>query len=239
MFVATGSTTLTDYPRPNVAVDIAVLTVSNGTLNVVIQRDEQGRAALPGRFVRERRTVEETVREVLELKLGLSPDHVRPHLLAVFSDPDRDPRGWTISVAHAVALPAVELSDVTGELAPVTPTGQLASGERVLYDHAQIIAAATDKLRERYEDQPDPDNLLRPPYTLSELRELHEAILGRRLMRDSFNRRAQPLLAPQLDPEGKPATRIGGGRPARLYAKDAPPTATFGWRLPSPRPDTQ
>lgn len=237
--MATGSTTLSDYPRPNVAVDIAVLTVSDATLNVVIQRDEQGRAALPGRFVRERRTVEQTVREVLELKLGLSPDHVRPHVLAVFSDPDRDPRGWTISVAHAVALPAVELSDVTGELAPVTSTGQLASGERVLYDHAEIIAAATDNLRDRYEDKADPDNLLQPPYTLSELRELHEAILGRRLMRDSFNRRVQPLLAPQLDADGNPATRVGGGRPARLYAKDAPPTATFGWRLPSPRPDTQ
>ncbi|PWD44981.1 NUDIX hydrolase [Gordonia paraffinivorans] len=228
------SKSLADYPRPNVAVDIAVLTVAEGALNVVIQRDAEGRASLPGRFIRERQTVEQTVREVLELKLGLSPDHVRPHLLAVFSDPDRDPRGWTISIAHAVALPNVGLSGVIGELAPVTPTGRLASGEELLYDHAEIIAAATDTLRERYEDQADPDDLLRPPYTLSELRQLHEAVLGRPLMRDSFNRRVKPLLEPQLDADGKPATRIGGGRPARLYAKAAP-TATFGWRLPSPR----
>ncbi|MEE3851761.1 NUDIX hydrolase [Gordonia sp. LSe1-13] len=225
---------LSDYPRPNVAADIAVLTVVDATLCVVVQRntDSEG-AALPGRFVRERHTVEETVREVLELKLGLSPDHVRPHLLAVFSDPDRDPRGWTISIAHAVALPADELSDVVGEVAPLTSDGQLTSGERLLYDHEQIIAAATDNLRERYEDQPDPDNLLRAPYTLSELRELHEAILGRRLMRDSFNRRVQPLLAAEITADGQPATRVGGGRPARLYSKDASPTATFGWRLPS------
>ncbi|MEO9329041.1 NUDIX hydrolase [Gordonia aurantiaca] len=227
--------TLADYPRPNVAVDIAVLTVSDGALNVVIQRDAKGRAALPGRFVRERHTVEQTVREVLKLKLGLSPDHVRPHLLAVFSDPDRDPRGWTISIAHAVAMPSIELSDVVGELAPVAPAGRLVSGEALLYDHAEIIAAATDNLRERYEDQPDPDNLLRPPYTLSELRQLHEAVLGRRLMRDSFNRRVLPLLEPQFDTDGKPATKVGGGRPARLYVKNAPPSATFGWKLPSPR----
>ncbi|NDZ92831.1 NUDIX hydrolase [Streptomyces sp. SID6673] len=231
---ARPSPQLSDYPRPSVAVDIAVLTVVDGTLCVVVQRgaDSEG-AALPGRFVRERRTVDKTVREVLELKLGLSPDHVRPHLLAVFSDPDRDPRGWTISIAHAVVLPADHLSDVVGELAPLMPEGRLASGERLLYDHDKIISAATDKLRERYEDQPDPDNLLHQPYTLSELRELHEAILGRRLMRDSFNRRVQPLLAAEIDPEGKPATRVGGGRPARLYSKGAPPTATFGWRLPS------
>ena len=85
-------------------------------------------------------------------------------------------------------------------------------------------------------DKPDPDNLLREPYTLSELRELHEAILGRRLMRDSFNRRVQPLLAPQTDGDGNPVTRVAGGRPARLFAKEAPPTATFGWRLPSADP---
>lgn len=191
---------------------------------------------MPGRFVRERRSVTDTVREVLELKLGLSPDHVHPHLLAVFSDPDRDPRGWTISIAHVVALGADDLGGVTGELIEVTPGGALASGERLLYDHDAILAAATDNLRERYEDKPDPDNLLRAPYTLSELRELHEAILGRRLMRDSFNRRVQPLLAPQIDRDGNPVTRVAGGRPARLFAKEAPATATFGWRLPSAGP---
>nr|WP_223205526.1 NUDIX hydrolase [Gordonia jinghuaiqii] len=225
---------MTDYPRPNVAVDIAVLTVVAGALRVVVQRDiATGRAALPGRFVRERRSTDETVREVLELKLGLSPDHVRPHLLAVFSDPDRDPRGWTISIAHVVALPADELGGVVGELAEVTPEGRLASGERLLYDHDAILAAATDNLRDRYEDRPDPDNLLRPPYTLTELRELHEAILGRRLMRDSFNRRVQPLLSPRIDRAGNPQTRVAGGRPAKLFAKQAAPTTTFGWRLPT------
>lgn len=232
-----SSEQLSDYPRPNVAVDIAVLTVAAGAVHVVVQRHpDSGRVALPGRFVRERRSVTDTVREVLELKLGLSPDHVHPHLLAVFSDPDRDPRGWTISIAHVVALGADDLGGVTGELVEVTPDGALASGERLLYDHDAILAAATDNLRERYEDKLDPDNLLREPYTLSELRELHEAILGRRLMRDSFNRRVQPLLAPQTDGDGNPVTRVAGGRPARLFAKEAPPTATFGWRLPSADP---
>ncbi|GAC69219.1 NrtR DNA-binding winged helix domain-containing protein [Gordonia soli] len=225
---------LSDYPRPNVAVDIAVLTVVAGQVHVVVQRMPEGeQAALPGRFIRERRTVGDTVCEVLELKLGLSADDVRPHLLEVFSEPDRDPRGWTVSVAHSVALPSDELAQVIGELQPLTLEGALESGERLLYDHDLIVAAATDKLRRRYEDQPDPDHLLRPPYTLTDLRELHEAILGRRLMRDSFNRRVEPLLAPQVDAMGKPETRLGGGRPARLFSPSNPPTATFGYRLPS------
>ncbi|MET9199609.1 NUDIX hydrolase [Gordonia sp. NPDC003585] len=226
------SARLNDYPRPNVAVDIAVLTVIDGRVHVVVQQSDDG-PALPGRFIRERRTVGETVREVLELKLGLSPDHVHPHLLEVFSEPDRDPRGWTISIAHSVALPSDELHHVAGELQPLTEEGRLESGERLLYDHDLIVAAAADSFRRRYEDRPDPDGLLRPPYTLTDLRELHEAVLGRRLMRDSFNRRVEPLLAPLADPTGKPQTRVGGGRPARLFTPSGPPTATFGWRLPS------
>mgnify|MGYP002403974494 CR=1 FL=1 len=224
---------MNDFPRPHVAVDIAVLTVVDGRLHVVIQRGDDGSPALPGRFIREERTVEHTAREVLELKLGLSPDHVHPHLLKVFSEPDRDPRGWTISIAHSVALPSDELVHVVGEVAPVSADGRLESGERLLYDHDLIVAAAADSLRRRYEDKPDPDHLLRPPYTLTDLRSLHEAILGRRLMRDSFNRRVEPLLAPEVDEGGRPATRVGGGRPARLFTPSSAPTATFGWRLPT------
>ncbi|MGV9711634.1 NrtR DNA-binding winged helix domain-containing protein [Gordonia sp. NPDC003424] len=226
------SVRLSDYPRPNVAVDIAVLTVVDRRVHVVTERSDKGRS-LPGRFIREGRTVEDTVGEVLELKLGLSPEHVHPHLLQVFSEPDRDPRGWTISIAHSVALPSDELAHVVGELEPLTPDGVLASGEHLLYDHDHIVAAATDSFRRRYEDQPDPDHLLRPPYTLTDLRELHEAVLGRRLMRDTFNRRVEPLLAPQVNDEGKPETRVGGGRPARLFTPGGPPTATFGYRLPT------
>lgn len=226
------SARLSDYPRPNVAVDIAVLTVVDDSVHVVTQPSDNGRA-LPGRFIREGRTVDETVREVLELKLGLSPDDVHPHLLHVFSEPDRDPRGWTISIAHSVALPSDELVHVVGELEPLTSEGVLSSGQHLLYDHDRIVTAATDSFRRRYEDRPDPDNLLRPPFTLTDLRRLHEVVLGRRLMRDTFNRRVEPLLAPEQDPAGKPATRVGGGRPARLFIPAGPPTATFGYRLPS------
>ncbi|AZG47254.1 NrtR DNA-binding winged helix domain-containing protein [Gordonia insulae] len=223
---------LADYPHPNVAVDLAVLTVVDRSLRVVILRDEEGRAALPGRFVREGERVEDTVHEVLRQKLDLPADGVEPHLQAVFSKPDRDPRGWTISIAHAVTLPAAQLTTTRGELAAVTADGTLASGERLLYDHDEILSRAIVGLRERYEDRPDPERLLESPFTLSDLRATHEAVLGRRLMRDSFNRRVEPLLEVEIDDDGNPVTRVGGGRPARLF-RLPDTTSSFGWRLPS------
>ena len=75
--------------------------------------------------------------------------------------------------------------------------------------------------------------MLLPPYTLSDLRKLHETVLGRDLMRDTFNRRAEPFAVPARSAERRTGKRVDGGRPARLYEPaDEAPTATFGYRLP-------
>src|SRR4051794_25334084 len=103
---------LTIYPRPNVAVDVAVLTVipasdprrQPGQLAVLVQErtDEPRGWALPGRFLREGETVADSIRATLRDKAGLNVDAARPCLLRVFDQPDRDPRGWTISLAHSL-----------------------------------------------------------------------------------------------------------------------------------------
>lgn len=76
--------TLDSYPRPGVTVDLAVLTVTDaGTddaaLRVLVQErnDPDGRV-LPGRFLRERHTVVDTVQEVFEHKVGVTPSEVTP-----------------------------------------------------------------------------------------------------------------------------------------------------------------
>lgn len=221
---------LTDYPRPNVAVDLAVLSVVENALCVRVLRDDDGSAALPGRFIREGSTVAQTVDEVLDLKLGLSGVDVEPHLLAVFSEPGRDPRGWTISIAHSVALPSALVASARGEWVAVN-TSDGPGDLHLRYDHDRIVAAAVADMRERYEDLPDPDGLQPQPFTLSELRATHEAVLGRKLMRDTFNRRIEPLLVAETDGDDRPVTRIGGGRPARLFRLPHS-TTSFGWRLP-------
>jgi hypothetical protein len=44
-------------------------------------------------------------------------------------------------------------------------------------------------MRARYESAPDPDGLLPAPFTLAQLRHVHEAVLGDKLRKDTFNRR--------------------------------------------------
>jgi 8-oxo-dGTP diphosphatase len=234
---------LDSFPRPNVAVDIAVLTVTPATdtlaglgrLSVLVLRgDEEPRGVLPGRFIRPRRTIEETIREILKLKLDLDPGDISPTLLKVFDDPHRDERGWTLSLAHAVTLPAGRVLGSAAEMVPIDLSGDLATGEQLGFDHNEIVLEAVRVMRNRYETAPDPDGLLPGPFTLSELRRLHEAVLGERLRKDTFNRRMREQLEEVYDAPETPSLRRSVGRPAQLFLvpRRGGSVTSRRWRLP-------
>lgn len=219
---------LSTYPRPNVAVDVAVLTVlpspeprsTPGHLAVLVQdrSDEPRGRALPGRFLREGETVRDSVEATLRDKAHVSVPAARPRLLRVFDSPDRDPRGWTLSLAHALVLPPELVTGATGTWVPIDGTGSLADHGPLLFDHDTIVREAAASVRSRYELDPDPDGLLANAYSLADLKQTHEAVLGEMLQRDTFRRRMAPRLTPALGEDGRQLTRVDGGRPARLWA---------------------
>lgn len=224
-------TDLEKFPRPGVTVDLAILTVTGATdtnpeLHLLVQdrTDPVGRA-LPGGFIRERWTVARTVEDVLRRKVGIEPTAaVHPRLLRVFDDPNRDDRTWAISVAHSVSMRESDLANAQGDLVRVKLDGRLQDEGPLLFDHDQIVATAVEGLRERYEFRyryvdiyPDPDGFLPEPFTLHQLRRVHEAVVGAELHKDNFNRRMKPLLEP-VTHNGKAVLSSNlRGRPATLY----------------------
>lgn len=206
-----GSRPLTDYPRPSVAVDTAVLTLDPDVGLVVLEvRRPTGRGwALPGTFLHEGERLADAVDRSLRLKANVRG--LRPRQLQVFDDPSRDERGWVLSVAHIEVVHADRLSSRFADATRLVPVG--APG-RLPYDHAEIVARAVDDLRRRYRDQPDPDRLLGDEFTLRELRLAHEAVAGQALQRDSFRRAMEPNLV------ATGVTTAGGrGRPAELFGR--------------------
>jgi len=209
---------LSDYPRPSLAVDVALLTVrfdddGDGQLCVLLQQHDDGSASLPGSFVREGERLAEAVRRTVQGKLGLTTRD--PRQLSVFDDPGRDSRGHVVSVAHVDLLPERELA---GEgawlLSPVDGTTVRVPGRRrsLRYDHDQIVAVAAGWAQQRHARRPDPSRLLDGPFTLRELRLLHEAVLGVRLQKDTFRRQMIDRL------EEVPGRSSGGpGRPAAVF----------------------
>ena len=91
-----------NYNSPKLTVDGVVI---KDKKILLIKRKKQpfkGKWALPGGFVEYgEKTEDATVREVLEetgLKTKIS------HLVGVYSDPDRDPRGHTITVVYLLEI---------------------------------------------------------------------------------------------------------------------------------------
>lgn len=222
---------LTSYPRPNLAVDLVVLVVPEPAgsrhleLGLVVLRRADGLAVLPGRFVHERRTIRETVADLMVEKLALRPRRTtRVQMIDVYDAPDRDERGWVVSVAHATSVLTEDLARLPQDTTEVLPLhgsadrGRRLTPEHLGYDHDDMVTTAVRRARRRYERSPDPLGLLRAPYTLSQLRHVHEAVLDAPLKRDTFNRRMLPYLEAELDSRGEPVlTSETVGRPAQLY----------------------
>jgi 8-oxo-dGTP diphosphatase len=207
--------TLDDYPRPSVAVDTAVLTVpTGGELSVVVITAGQGANddaesaldRLPGTFLHPMETLADAVRRSLRMKAGING--LRPRQLHVFDEPERDPRGWVLSVAHADTVPAEQL-DTRSTAARLEPVAELTS---LAYGHSEIVKLAVEQLREHYLATPDPASLLRAKFTLRELHALHETVAGTTLQRDTFRRAMVPHLIATGD---RSSGRMG--KPAELF----------------------
>jgi len=104
----------------------------------------KGSYALPGGFVDVGERVEDSCRRELSEETGLHVGELR--LIGVYSDPSRDPRGHTCSVAYLARVGRAEVT--AGDDAAAAEWVADWRREKLAFDHAQIIADA-EKLHSR------------------------------------------------------------------------------------------
>jgi len=205
-----------DYPRPTLTVDIVVFTLRENRLQVLlIQRAHDpfaGEWALPGGFVEIDESLDAAANRELEEETGVKEAYLEQ--LYTYGAPDRDPRGRAISVAYYALIPADApvvkegRSDaIQAQWFPVPELPPLA------FDHAEIASYALRRLRYKLEYSAVGFELLPETFTLSELQQTYEIILGEKLDKRNFRRRI--LEAGVIEPTHH--RRSGDGRPARLY----------------------
>jgi len=146
-----------EHPRPAVTVDLVAFTTIEGTIHVLLIRRKHepfaGSWALPGGFLEIDEPVESAARRELLEETGLElAGPLEP--IGCFTRPGRDPRGRTITLAFATALPPgphpVAGRDDAAEAAwiPLDQPLELA------FDHAEILDSARAWLRRRVQEGP-------------------------------------------------------------------------------------
>lgn len=216
---------LRDFPQPSVGVDVAVLTVpeplsEDARPHLLLYRRTDGfstgKWALPGTLVRKKERLAAAVGRALRIQAGVKG--AEPVQLTVFDDPDRDARGWVMTVAHVALMPYAPLVAAVGQSPDVT-LAPLDEGlallpdrqRRLPFDNERVVELAASWAAGVYAAGPDPCGLLTPPFTLTQLRRLHQAIEGRRWQKDVFRRRFEGT----VEPVGGHAV-LTTGRPAAL-----------------------
>jgi 8-oxo-dGTP diphosphatase len=204
------------YERPSVTVDVVIFTLRNRELHVLlVQRRRwpyEGFWALPGGFIAMHESLEESARRELEEETGVRDVYLEQ--LYTFGDPGRDPRTRVISIAYfALVRSDVHELRVSDESTDVRwfPVRELP--ESLAFDHEHVLSYALSRLRSKLEYTTLAFQLLPEVFSILELKDIYEQILGEKLDKGNFYRKIRE--ASVLEETGE--IREGRGRPTRLW----------------------
>ena len=176
-----------------------------------------GQWALPGGWLRRPEGLEAAASRTLGETTALAPRYLEQ--LYAFGDPDRSPSRvvsivyWALVREEIAATPLPEDENVAWFDAAALPP--------LAFDHAHIVDYALWRLRNKVGYSRIAHGLLPDLFTLADLREVYEAIGGRRLDPANFRRQVEGsgTLIPTDD------VRTGSHRPARLYRAPQSPAS--------------
>jgi 8-oxo-dGTP diphosphatase len=143
------------FPKTPALMTDCVVFEPDGRVLLVRRKHEPfaGCYALPGGFVDVGETVEAACcREVRE-ETGVSVSKGQLHLIGVYSDPDRDPRGHSVSIAYRTTLEQV-VEPQSGSDAEAAEWVSDWRKVRLAFNHAEILADATQMQEGEFEWQP-------------------------------------------------------------------------------------
>lgn len=205
------------YPHPAVATDIAIFTIRDGKLMLLlIQRRDPPYAeawALPGGFLMMGEDLDACARRELLEEAGVDAEFLEH--FGNFSAPDRDPRERVISIAYLALIRSDRLNPSAGSDAKSVQWFELSNLPALAFDHDRIVAAATASLQARVSEPSMLLHLMPSRFTLSQMQQAYEVICGSPVDKRNFRAR---VLESGLIIETDELER-GAHRPAKVYER--------------------
>lgn len=213
-----------EFDIPLTSVDMTIFTIEDNTLKILLVKRAQfpakGEWALPGGFInlKEDETLNDTVSRKLKEKTGVDISYLEQ--VATYGSASRDPRGWSVTIAYMALISNKNIRltpDESSEEVVWLPIEDIQKNYQLAFDHNTILADSHLRLKSKVQYTSLPINLLPTTFTLSELQNTFELILGYAIEKKSFRRR---LLAAEIIVETGDM-RVGSNRPAKLYRAKA------------------
>lgn len=205
-----------------VAVDLLVLTVADGELQILLIRRGiepfTGRLALPGGFVLPDEDLREAAVRELDEETGIRGVDVHLEQVGTYGHPRRDPRGRVVAIAYLALVPDLPEPEAGSDAAAaiwMRVDEALRSPRRLAFDHHRILTDGVERARAKLEYSTLGTAFCPPEFTINELRQVYEAVWGTELDPRNFHRKVTGT-AGFVEPTGATTTRQGG-RPAQLY----------------------
>ena len=209
-----------DFDIPLVSVDMAIFTIIENKLRVLVlkraEHPRKGKWALPGGFIDLARdgTLEDATRRKLREKTGVDTAHLEQ--VITVGNKKRDPRGWSVTIVYMALVASGHLirssSESADEISWVS-VDSIPGKLRLAFDHQDLLAHCIERLRSKSTYTWLPSNLMPELFTLTELQNTFEIVIGKRVDAKSFRRRV--LDARLVEDSGQ--SKISGRRHARLF----------------------
>ncbi len=184
-----AQTLVQTYPQLPITVDCVIFGFEDNELKVLLIRSDlavfKGLWSVLGDNVQSDEKLDEAATRILKERTGM--DDVYLDEIGSFSELNRHPGGRVVTVAYCSLLNIKhhQLKITANEL----HWHKVSSIQEMAFDHKQILDAGLRWLQKRIQEHPLGFNLLPEKFSLRELQNLYEAILGTTLDRRNFRKK--------------------------------------------------
>ncbi len=179
-------------------IDCVIFSFDEGQLKILLaERNEYPYKewwALPGYFVNKYEEMEDAVSRILFEMTGLKDIYMDQ--LAAFAGVKRHPEGRILTVAY---MALVQMEEVKNKIAPTSdymrqlkwfPVAELPD---LAFDHRDIINLSLERLKKSVTYSTAPYELLPTKFTLTQLQQVYESILNKKLDKRNFRKKINNL----------------------------------------------